>query len=550
MSLLVYFLPSLFGKIPRMPPHALSNRFPLSSLLLIFALFLVSCSSSSSQAYPTYNPFVPVNGSGITPTPLQGGGSVMAATTHAGPTPTRAPISVTVPPRNSNAGFTTPTPDPPHPLPPIREYVDQYVVQAGDTLGDIAQRYGVSLEALMQANGLNESSILSVGVVLNIPPINADPNPGSSFKIIPDSELVYGPASVGFDLDAFVQKHGGYLAGYVQEVDGEYLSGSQILTRIAQNYSVNPRLLLALLEYRSGWVTNPVPSNIEYPFGNFDVYYAGLYRQAAWAANNLNRGYYLWRANAISTLPLSDGTYVPLDPTINAGTAGVQYFLSLYNDRASWDLDVSNLGLFRTYNLLFGYPFDYDIASLLPPGLTQPPMQLPFEPGVTWSFTGGPHGGWDSGSAWAALDFAPPGEGGGCAPSPAWIVAVADGWIVRAGHGAVVQDLDNDGYEQTGWTILYMHVDSYERVQPNTYVYSGERIGHPSCEGGVSNATHLHIARRYNGEWIPADGNLPFNLDGWISSGAGVEYDGYLRRGETVIEAWEGVFEGLNQISR
>jgi LasA protease len=244
--------------------------------------------------------------------------------------------------------------------------VDQYTVQAGDTLGSIARRYGITLEALMQANGMNESSILSIGIVLDIPPVVADPNPGSSFKIIPDSELVYGPASVGFELDEYLDERGGYLSDYVQDVDGEYLSGSQIVMRVAENYSVNPRLLVALLEYRSGWVTNPFPSNMDFPLGNYEAFYAGLYRQLAWAADNLNRGYYLWRVNAIATLPLSDGTYIPLDPTINAGTMGVQYFFSLFNDRATWDLDVGALGLFQTYNLLFGYPFDYDIASLVP----------------------------------------------------------------------------------------------------------------------------------------------------------------------------------------
>jgi murein DD-endopeptidase MepM/ murein hydrolase activator NlpD len=177
-------------------------------------------------------------------------------------------------------------------------------------------------------------------------------------------------------------------------------------------------------------------------------------------------------------------------------------------------------------------------------------MQLPLERGTTWSFTGGPHGGWDAGSAWAALDFAPPGEGGGCDPAAEWVVAVADGWIIRAENGAVVQDLDNDGYEQTGWSVLYMHIATSGRVEPNTYVYAGQIIGHPSCEGGVSNATHLHIARRYNGEWIPADGNIPFAMDGWVSSGNGIEYDGFLTKGSLIIEAWEGVHEGLNQISR
>lgn len=482
--------------------------------------------------------------------PLQNGQIVSPTRVPNGPTPTRAPISVVIPNRNSNSFSSAPTPDSPHSLPTPREYMDQYTVQPGDTLGKIAQAYGISLDSLLQANGLDESSILSVGVILNIPPVTTDAKPGSSFKIIPDSELIYGPASTQFDLEDFLSRRNGYLSNYVQDVDGTYLTGAQIVMNIAQNYSINPRLLVALLEYRSGWVTNPTPENVDYPLGNYDSFRSGLYRQAAWAADNLNRGFYLWRVNAISTLPLGDGTYVPLDPTINAGTMGVQYFFSKFNDRATWDTDVSALGLYQTYNELFGYPFDYDIASLIPFGLVQPSMRLPIVDGVLWTFTGGPHGGWDSGSAWAALDFAPPGEGGGCEMSSDWVVAVADGLIVRAENGAVMQDLDNDGYEQTGWNVLYMHIDSHERVQPNTYVYAGDQIGHPSCEGGVSNATHLHLARKYNGEWIPVDGDIPFIMDGWVSSGNGIEYDGFLTRGTTILTAEEGVFEGVNQIAR
>ncbi|MGE5774998.1 MAG: LysM peptidoglycan-binding domain-containing protein [Chloroflexota bacterium] len=526
----------------------------LTICILLAALLGSSCTSNATtsaptEMYPTYDPFAPVNGSGTLVAPVQMG-QVIQPTRTAGPTPTRAALSVTLPPRDPNAAPMTPTPDAPHALPPPRDYVDQYTVQAGDTLGTIASGYGITLEALMQANGLDESSILAIGMVLNIPPVEADPNPGSAFKIIPDSELVYGPASVQFDLSAFIQGQGGYLASYTQDVNGEILTGEQVIARTARNYSVNPRLLLALLEYRSGWVTNPVPSNVDYPLGFFENYYAGLSRQISWAANNVNRGYYSWRVNAISTLPLTDGTSVPLDPTINAGTAGVQYFLSLFNTRPLWDADVSEQGFFQTYTRLFGSPFDYDVVSLLPPNLAQPPMQLPLEPGVRWTYTGGPHGGWDTGSAWAALDFAPPGEPAGCVTSDAWVVAVASGWVVRADNGAVIQDLDNDGYEQTGWNILYMHIETRDRIQPNTYISAGERIGHPSCEGGVSNGTHVHLARKYNGEWISADGNLPFNLDGWVSSGNGTEYDGYLTRGGASVEAMEGVFEGLNQISR
>jgi murein DD-endopeptidase MepM/ murein hydrolase activator NlpD len=172
-------------------------------------------------------------------------------------------------------------------------------------------------------------------------------------------------------------------------------------------------------------------------------------------------------------------------------------------------------------------------------------MQLPFEEGQIWSFTGGPHGGWDDGSAWAAIDFAPPGEALGCVESDAWVVAVAAGPIVRAGNGEVIQDIDSpnnpaDGLEQTGWTVLYMHVAAHDRVEPGTFLQPGDRIGHPSCEGGYSTGTHLHLARRYNGEWIPADQTLPFILDGWISRGTGTEYDGYLIKDSYTIEAWEG----------
>jgi LasA protease len=522
------------------------------TVFLFFVFLFTACGTAPATPtpYPAYDPFAPVNGNNAAPSPIQDGQVVSPTRVPSGPTPTRAPISVAIPHRNPNTFLYAPTPDSPHPIPTPREFMDQYTVQPGDTLGNIAQTYGISLDTLMQANGLNETSILVVGITLNIPPIDTNTAPGSSFKIIPDSELVYGPASTEFDLEDYLSNRNGYLTNYVQEVDGTYLTGTQIIMRIAESYSVNPRLLVALLEYRSGWVTNPTPENVDYPLGNYDSYRAGLYRQAAWAADNLNRGYYLWRVNGISLMPLGDGTYVPLDSTINAGTMGVQYFFSKFNDRATWDMDVSELGLFQTYNKLFGYPFDYSIASIIPPNLIQPPMRLPIADGVTWTFTGGPHGGWDSGSAWAALDFAPPGEGGGCDPHTAWVVAVADGLIVRAENGAVMQDLDNDGYEQTGWDVLYMHIYFQDRVAAGTYVYAGDPIGHPSCEGGVSNATHLHLARKYNGEWVPADGDIPFILDGWVSSGNGIEYDGFLTRGTTILTAEEGVKEGINQITR
>jgi LasA protease len=444
----------------------------------------------------------------------------------------------------------SPTPDPPHPLPPLRTETETYRVQSGDTLNLIAQRFGVGLNDLVQANEIDRPDYLEIGQVLTIP-VPVPEGTGPSFKIIPDSELVYGPATVGFDIAGFVQEQGGYLSTYEEEVYEQSLSGAEIVELVAGEFSVNPRLLLAVLEHQSGWVTQaePAEATLEFPVGVYESFRQDLYRQLAWTANSLNRGYYLWRVNGVAAWNLADGSIVPVSPTINAGTAAIQHFFSPLVEPSAWEAALSENGLFATYHSLFGYPFDYTYEPLLPPDLAQPAMQLPFERSEPWSYTGGPHGGWGSGSAWAALDFAPPGEALGCVTSDSWVVAVADGLIVRAGNGAVVQDLDGDGYEQTGWTILYGHIETRDRVRPGTFLQAGERIGHPSCEGGVSTGTHLHLARRYNGEWIPADQEISFELDGWVSSGAGYEYDGYLSKDGESVEAWEGR-DPKNEIQR
>lgn len=452
--------------------------------------------------------------------------------------------------RDPNAPILTPTPDAPRILPTARTESESYTVQYGDTLGKIAQRYGVTLEAIIAANNITNPNLLSVGVVLTIPAPNPLP-PGPDFKIIPDSELVYGPTTLQFSTADFIQRQGGYLARHYEQVEDISHSGADVVIRVAREYSVSPRLLLAVLEYQSGWVTqsDPADSTLQYPVGYINPYYDSLYMQLAWAANNLNRGYYLWKANAITGWILADGQLVPPAPTLNAGTAGVQHFFSLLYDQSGWDRAVSEAGLFTVFQNFFGYPFDLAFEPVIPEGLRQPEMQLPFESGKMWSFTGGPHGGWGEGSAWAGLDFAPPGDALGCVQSDEWVVALADGLIIRAENGAVVQDLDGDGFEQTGWSILYMHIETRDRVSAGTYIKAGDQIGHPSCEGGVSNGTHVHIARRYNGEWISADAGLPFVLDGWVSSGDGIEYNGFLTHDGALIEAWDAR-KDENQIGR
>jgi LysM repeat protein len=428
--------------------------------------------------------------------------------------------------------------------------VETYTVRPGDTLSLIASVYGCTIEEIVVANNLASADSIGAGQALQIPVEATETGP--ALKLLPNSELVYGPASIHFDLEGFVTRQGGYLDRYTEEVEGEMRSGAEVVQLVAQRYSVGPRVLLTLLEMEAGWVTRAQPDGgtLVYPLGHVQGYREGLFAQLSWGATKLNEGYYGWRRGDRRTVHLSSGMRVGIAPQLNAGTAGVQNCLAeLAEGWEAWLAMVGQEGFARTYQELFGNPFAYAVEPLVPQDLTQPEMWLPWPGGETWYYTGGPHGGWGPGSGMAALDFVPGDKQYGCAPAPDWVTAAAPGLVLRSENGEVIIDLDGDGFEQTGWVLLYMHIHHQDRVTEGTWLEQGERIGHPSCEGGYSEATHVHIARRYNGEWIPAgSGSCPMVLSGWTAHEGGMPYEGTLTRDDETRfarEVWNDKVNGL-----
>ena len=427
--------------------------------------------------------------------------------------------------------------------------VQAYTVRPGETLSQIAIALGSSVDEIVAANDLSSADSIWAGQTLRIPGTAA--RTGPSLKLVPDSEMVYGPAYVGFSVERFVMEQGGYLAGYAEQVEGQERTGAEVVQLVAQRYSVGPRVLLALLELKSGWVTRPQPSGdtLVYPMGQAEAYREGLFRQLSWAAIRLNQGYYGWKSGDQTTVLLGDGTRVGVAPGLNAGTAGIQNLLA--QTTRNWDEWLGVIGAEgfpKVYQGFFGNPFAYTVDPLVPPDLTQPEMRLPWPEGETWYLTGGPHGGWGDGSGMAALDFVPPGRHG-CTPAPDWVTAAAPGLVIRSENGEVLVDLDGDGFEQTGWVLLYLHVHSDGRVEEGTWLEQGARIGHPSCEGGFADATHLHFARRYNGEWIPAgSGAVPMVLSGWRVHEGARPYSGTMTRGGEERRSaltWDDAINGL-----
>jgi len=452
----------------------------------------------------------------------------------------------------TRAIVVTPSPNPLRGIPMQGVITSTYVVQRGDTLGAVALRFGVDLDQLRQLNALAGDK-LRIGQSLAVPiPVTGH---APAVKLIPDSELVNGPSAVGFDAAAVVASQRGYLSNYIERIGDETLSGVQIVQRVAEQTSVHPRVLLAALDYAGGWVSSPNPSGdaLLYPLGNRKANLKGLYMQLSWAAGRLNEGYYGWQLNNRYVAQFEDGSYAFLGDGINAGTAGLQNWIALIRPRDDWQTalrDDGSAGAFlTTYRRLFGDPWRFDLGIPVPPGTEQPELALPWAVGETWLFTGGPHAAWGRGTPWGALDFTTASVSG-CSVLPEWVTAMADGVITRSSRGEVVQSLDPSGDDRIGWSVLYLHLGSRDRVAAGTRIRRGDRLGHPSCEGGISYAAHVHLVRRFNGEWINAVGDIPFIMNGWQAAEGGKEYDGLLKRGETSREACECKNPAVNGVKR
>jgi hypothetical protein len=112
--------------------------------------------------------------------------------------------------------------------------------------------------------------------------------------------------------------------------------------------------------------------------------------------------------------------------------------------------------------------------------------------------------------------------------------------VTRADDNVVAIDLDGDGHEGTGWVLVYLHIVDQDIISPGAWVEVNQPLGHPSCERGKSTGTHVHIARKYNGEWISADGSIAYILSGWEVRMGEKSYQGALIKGDQTITANPG----------
>ena len=352
------------------------------------------------------------------------------------------------------------------------------------------------------------------------------PNPPVS-----NGEFVWGPNVGDFDIQAFLQNRDSPLAPYAQDV-----------ALWASYSSVNPRLLLAVLEFRYGLVTSlPDGAAKDEVFGMIGstavematAFYQHLY---SWGERR-PRGQAA--PSGAPTVILKDGTAAEFAPDIPSGTYSLAVALAETTD-AGGLVEALTPNSPNSFDRVYGAMFPQDdlrarsneiTPSSVPPSNL---LQFPFPMQATWTY-GGPHS-WngDSTPPFSSLDFFS--RGSTCAaPAYLFAVAAADGTTSRPYGYTCWLEIDHGG----GWKTSYYHL---RNLTSGWFQVRNSPLGTIACEicaGGYATGPHVHFSLKYNGAYVSLEG---VQLTGWTVHVGSVAYtSGWIQRGGTSLNPYSTV---------
>lgn len=363
----------------------------------------------------------------------------------------------------------------------------------------------------------------------------AEPGPALADPLFYPGRLSYAHNFNGPEIQAFLEARGSPLGEVRFQVGSRSHSFTDVLVSLSSLYSLNPELLLALLDLQSGLVSGGGASSEQLAWA---MGYRGdgggrrgLNSQLRWAARELRyamRDYALRGDGPPPPLSFADGTrqevapdlpfsrYVlarVLAPTVSPGGLGprldglVNAYARLFGDPrlapADWPAPAEP---FLTRPMERTFPitsfFDHDA-----PFLTKNGSLTTFwgrvETDISFAYDG--HTGWD-------YAMGPPDQ----------ILAAADGVVTFAGNSddgcatparAVVIDHGN-GYRTLYWHLASIAVEATQRVA------AGDVLG-VAGESGCAIGSHLHLQVQYLGRDVDPYGWCGAGADPWAASPAG-----------------------------
>ncbi|MGD1994377.1 MAG: pre-peptidase C-terminal domain-containing protein [Anaerolineae bacterium] len=375
---------------------------------------------------------------------------------------------------------------------------------------------------------------LTIGHSTNVSSLSSPPTPQARIDlsqappILSDGQFVHGPNVGPFNVAEYLQANGSPLA--------EHASTIELWCGYA---SVNPRVLLTLIERQSGLVQQNPEGNIASPLGGPEP---GLERQIEVMVTALATAFYdhLYSHGARSgqtTAPearavfeLADGTTATVSANTTSGTYAVAAAMAPLMTADDWSRLLSpteSEGFVTTYRRLFPEDDPRDTTNqILAP--TAPPadlLQFPFPLGATWWFNGVHN--WNGGSygrPYSSMDFGTNSLSCSYPPSDDWTVAAAGGTGYHPSGYPCWYRIDHGN----GWMTSYYHLLN---PVPNGSVQRNDPVGTISCEicaGGFATSPHVHFSLLYNGAYVELHGT---QLSGWtIHEGDGGYSTGYIER--------------------
>jgi len=369
-----------------------------------------------------------------------------------------------------------------------------------------------------------------------VPPTpTAPPRPaGLPETLVAADRFTFEPDYYAAEVQAFLEARGSVLAQATFPLGAGEDTFAHALVGHCIRYSLNPKVLLALIEVESGLVRGGAAGETQWALGYRDAKWQGLELQLQWAAYTLADGFR--QAGAKETPLLTDGTLAPIPGEADAATQSILRLLSYTADAERFAvLRSDGPGSFvAAYQELFGEDPRLPLGDSWEPA-RRPFLQMPFlgaalvtsyfdheyptfrSNGTILPYSGergyqsyDGHDGWDYALA---------------AGTP--VQAAAAGRVAFAGFldtlcatpaGLVV--LDHGG----GYRTLYWHLQTIAAPE-GTAVAAGETIGTVGSTG-CSTGPHLHLSVEFLGRdtdpygWC---GSLDVPDDPWAAHPAGTK---------------------------
>ncbi len=286
------------------------------------------------------------------------------------------------------------------------------------------------------------------------------------------------------------------VADYLRQHARHLLPHAELISHVAGETSVSPRLLLALMEQQSGLLSNRKPTKQQWaaPFGTLSSKY-GFRAQLEDVSQQLFSAIY---QTAPQQLKRTDNAAIDGEIAQHAMARFMEKEASVSGKKATQELVTTYQKLFP--DVVFSETIDTTNKAAAP--MLAPPfelLQLAWPVGQSW-VSGGAHTTTGSGSyPLSSLDF---NDGGywGDNLSNKWVTSAAPGTVKV--HSSCNVEVIHGG----GWSTQYYHLQNVQ-VSTNQNINRDQRLANYAsnksqalCQGGSSTGPHVHFTLKYNGQ--------------------------------------------------